>query len=243
VIFSFGKKLPPSPPAKRSYTCSTMKKVSLIALVTAITAITITGFAFEPPQNSEVLIDESFDEAELGKGWSVQTGAWTVTDGVLHAAEIPADKHAAAARRLVETGNAVYQFKFRLTGDIKAFHFGFDPKRGELDKKGHLFSVVIEPGKWKILKHVDKNRPKEDPNEVLASADHTFAPNQWFTLRVSTWDTSVKAAIETEAGDAAVPAPLSAEHPTFNVRKPTLVFRAVGDGVDIDDVKVWVPKG
>ncbi len=222
-----------------------MKYVTRTALVTAIIAVTSLGgslaYAFDPPENSEVLIDESFEGAKLAKGWSVQTGAWTVTDGMLHAAENPADKHSAAARRLVETGNAVYQLKFRLTDDVKAFHFGFDPKRGELDKKGHLFSIVIEPEKWKILKHVDKNRPKEDPNEVLDSADHAFASDQWFTLRVTTWGTTVKAAIEADAGDA--PAPLHADHPTFGVRKPTLVFRAVGDGVDIDDVMVWAPKG
>lgn len=220
--------------------------VAAVAIAVAVTAPgSRPAFAFEPPQNSEVLIDESFEGAELGKGWSVQTGAWTVSDGVLHAAEIAADQHAAAARRVVETGNAVYQLKFRLTDDLKAFHFGFDPKRGELDKKGHLFSVVIEPGQWKILKHVDKSRPNEDPNQVLASADHSFAAGQWFTLRVTTRGTTVKAAIEVdaEAGAGDVPAPLSADHPTFAVRKPALVFRAIGDGVDIDEVKVWAPKG
>ena len=35
---------------------------------------------------------------------------------------------------------------------------------------------------------------------------------------------------------------LKTSHSTFGVKKPTLVFRCVGDGVEIDDLKVWVPK-
>jgi len=31
---------------------------------------------------------------------------------------------------------------------------------------------------------------------------------------------------------------LGAEHPTFRVPEPTLIFRMIGDAVDIDDVQV-----
>lgn len=191
--------------------------------------------AFEPPAESVLLVEEDFAGEGLPKGWTVQTGAWTVADGVLKGAEIEADHHAAAARRLAKTGDAFYQFKFRLSEGSKGFHFGFDPVQGSLDKKGHLFSVIITPSNWQILKHVDKAKPKEVPNEVLAKADQTFEAGKWFDLRVITSGATVEAIVEGIE-------PLSAQHPTFSVPKPTLVFRALGSGVEIDEVRVWEAK-
>ncbi len=191
--------------------------------------------AFEPPADHVLLIEEDFTGEGLQKGWTVQTGAWNVADGVLKGAEIEADHHSAAARRLVKTGDGVYQFKFRLAEGSKGFHFGFDPIQGSLEKKGHLFSVIITPSNWQILKHVDKAKPKEDPNEILAKADQTFDAGKWFDLRVITSGDTVEAIVEGIE-------PLSGRHPTFTVGKPTLVFRALGSGVEIDEVRVWEKK-
>jgi hypothetical protein len=197
------------------------------------------GFAvaFDPPANSTLVVEESFDQTgeELGKGWTVQNGTWIPRGGILEAREVEADNHAASARKVVETGNAVYQVKFRLNEGSGGFHLGFDPKRGSLDKKGHLFSVMIQPNRWRIMKHLDKNRPEEDPNEVIAQSAHSFEIGKWYTLRVTTWGTTVKAMVDDLE-------PLSGSHPTFGVPKPTVVFRAIASGVDLDDLKVWVPE-
>lgn len=203
-----------------------------VTLLSILSLIACQSFAADPPANSELAVEDSFDRAELGKAWSVNTGEWRIVDGILHAKELPADQHSAAARRVVETSNAVYQLKFRFVNQPKAFHFGFDPARGELKKKGHLFSVVITPTSWKVLKHVDKNRRKEDPNEILASQNTEFKTGEWYTLRVTTWQNYVTASIEGKE-------PLKCSHPTFGVKKPTLVFRCLGDGVQIDDLRVW----
>ena len=209
-----------------------MKRVLVIAVLLNLGCVTCLAFD-AAPANSTLAVDESFDElGELKKPWHINTGKWTQVDGVLRAAEVKADKHSAAARRIIETGNAVYQFRFRFVDQGKAFHFGFDPKRGELAKKGHLFSVVVTPNSWKIMKHLDKNRPKEEPNENLAQAKTDFQKDQWYTLRVTTWENHVTAKIDGKDE-------LKASHSTFAVRKPTLVFRCIGDGVEIDDIKVW----
>lgn len=193
------------------------------------------ALSFEPPANSQLIVEEDFAGSGLPEKWTVQNGAWSSADGVLTAAEIAEDNHAASARRVVETGDAVYQLKFKLSEGTKAFHFGFDPIRGALDKKGHLFSVIVMPEEWRIIKHVDKNKPKEDPNEILATTDQSFTPGQWYHLRVTTWGTTVKAIIEGIE-------PLTASHPTFSVRKPTLVFRVSGGAVEVDELRVWEPK-
>ena len=208
-----------------------------LSLVAAL-CLFVSGFVSADegaPGNSELVINESFDGDTLVKGWKATTGKWTVADGVLRASEIKSEKHSAAARRVVETQNAVYEMRFRFVDDGKFFHFGFDPKRGSLEKKGHLFSVIVSPTNWKIIKHIDKAKPKEDPNEVLAKADSEVQEDKWYTLRVTTWGTHVTAKIEGKDD-------LRCSHPTFVVPKPTLVFRAIGDGVEIDDVKVWKQK-
>jgi len=184
------------------------------------------------PANSELALDESFEAAELGKGWNATTGSWTIANGVLRASEIESEKHSAATRRLLVTENAVYQLRFRFVKTGESFHFGFDPARGELNKRGHLFSVIVTPDSWRIMKHVDKDRPTEDPNEILAEAKTEFAKDRWYTLRMTTWETHVTATIEGKE-------PLKASHRTFAASKPTLVFRCLGDGVEIDDIKVW----
>lgn len=206
-----------------------MKSLITLWIAAAVSTLSVAG---EPPANSTLVVDESFDGSTLGDGWHVNTGEWKAVDGVLKAREIPEDKHSAAARRSVVTGNAVYELRFRLTGEGKGFHFGFDPVPGELDKKGHLFSVMVSPTDWKVMKHVDKAKPKEDPNEILAQQKTEFVPGEWYSLRVTTWETSVTAAIDGKDT-------LKVSHSTFGVKKPTLVFRCLGDGVEVDDIKVW----
>lgn len=195
----------------------------------------LDAFSGNPPANSDLALEDSFDRDELGEGWKVNNGDWQIVNGSLRGSEIAAQNHAAALRHVLPTSNAVYQMRFRLSEKTRAFHFGFDPARGELDKKGHLFSVIIEPGKWKVLKHLDKNRRNEDPNEVLAQADTEFIRGQWYTLRVTTWANYVTARVEGKQ-------PLKASHPTFGVSKPTLVFRCLGEGLQIDDLHVWTQR-
>lgn len=222
----------PSHPPIREFPMRTCHCLLIVAAALLLTSFLEAG---ERPQNSEVALEESFDQQELGKGWNTTTGEWRVVGGVLRGREIAAEKHSAATRRVVETKNAVYELRFRFVDQGKAFHFGFDPARGELKKKGHLFSVIVTPDSWRILKHVDKNRREEDPNEVLAQQKSEFKTGQWYTLRVTTWNTYVTAKIDGKES-------LKASHPTFGVKKPTLVFRCLGDGVEIDDIHVWTQK-
>lgn len=208
-------------------------KFRLLAAICCFTcAASLTVHAVEPPANSTLALEDAFDRAELGRGWNSTTGTWQIVDGVLRGLEKAEEKHSAATRRVLVTENAVYELKFRLINDAKSFHFGFDPARGELDKKGHLFSVIVTPKNWSILKHIDKNRREEDPNETLAQSDVDFESDKWYSLRVTTWSNHVTASIEGQGT-------LKASHPTFAVKKPTLVFRCLGDGVEIDDVRVW----
>ncbi|MDA0285597.1 MAG: hypothetical protein O3B13_11220 [Planctomycetota bacterium] len=207
----------------------------LAIAVTVVCLAVSYSFSAMPPANSDVALEESFSATELGEEWKSTTGEWQIVDGVLRGREVAAEKHSAATRRVLATQNAVYQLRFRFVDDGKGFHFGFDPAAGELKKKGHLFSVIVDPASWKILKHVDKDRREEDPNETLAEQKTEFKAGEWYSLRVTTWANHVTAKIDGKAT-------LKASHATFDVKKPTLVFRCLGDGVEIDDIHVWTQR-
>ena len=107
-----------------------MKNNFLLAFAVMFAASAL--LASERPANSDVAVEDSFDREELGKEWTVNTGDWKIVDGVLRVREIPSQKHSAAARRVVETKNAVYEVKFRFVNAGKAFHLGFDPAEVEI---------------------------------------------------------------------------------------------------------------
>ena len=205
----------------------------LSSLLVAVPVVAADSVFDQIPANSVAVVDEPF-ASSLGNEWKTNAGSWSVVDGVLVGKEIAADHHAAAARRVVRTKNAVYQMTFKLDSKTKAFHFGFDPERGSLDKRGHLFSVVTSPNAVRVIKHVDKNRPKEDPNEELAKLDIDLPPAEWHRLRVVCWQNHVTVHINGST--------IQSEHPTFAVPKPTLVFRVAGEAVQIDDLKVWTQR-
>lgn len=139
---------------------------------------------------------DNFNRATLGKKWHVNNGEWRIVDGALRIKELKPDKHSASGRWLVPSQDAAYSLRFKLTEGCKAFHVGFDPTRGELKKKGHLYSVIITPTAWRIMKHVDKSNPKKDPNEVFASAQATFKKGRWHTLKIAGKGNDVTAGIE-----------------------------------------------
>lgn len=208
----------------------------LLILLAVAKATTVS--ALEPVMASRGKAVFAHDFANgLPPGFNAQFGDWQAVDGVLRARQIPADNHGAAARKTLPMGDGIFAMRFRLVGKGTGFHFGFDPKSGSLKKKGHLFSVIASPNQVKLMKHVDKAKPKEDPNEDLAKAEHRFAPGKWHSLLLEKVGDRVVAQIAPDDGGRAIT--LKAEHPTFHVPTPTLVFRCIGDGVEVDDVKVW----
>lgn len=214
-----------------------MKLPSLFSISPGLLALAFFSTSALSGEKGELVFEESFDGTELAQGWAAQFGDWKPVDGVLVAKQVAADNHAAAARRRLPMQDGIYEMRFRLTGEGQAFHFGFDPAPGELDKKGHLFSVIVTPKMAKLMKHVDKKRPQEDPNEDLAKAVADFSPGTWFSLTVEKKGNDVSAVLISEDGKST--SQLSASHPTFQVKTPTLVFRCVGDGIEVDDIKVW----
>jgi hypothetical protein len=169
--------------------------------------------------------------------WTVNFGGWEAENGYLVARQLEKDNHAAAARWQIPLADGTVALKLKFEG-ATGFHIGFDPASGTLDKKGHLYSLIITPSTAQLRKHRDK--AKDDSKDVvLATAGFPKTTGQWINVELTTVGDKVTATIDNGSGATAR---LEATDPTFHVAKPAIVFRTIGDHVLIDDVKVTVAK-
>lgn len=208
-----------------------MQRIS-IATCLVLTAI----FASSSAAVAEKTFTENFEGDTRPKNWHVNNGHWKPKDGALVCRELVKDNHAGSSRWGIPMQNGVVELKLRFAG-AKFFHVGFDPARGELKKKGHLYSLVLMPNKASIVKHLDKNDPKSK-NEVLATTKLKPANGEWINVRLETAGEVVNARISSKGAKAE----LTATDETFGVKKPTVVFRVKGGDVILDEIAVVVKK-
>ena len=207
------------------------------ALMCGLLALSVNTFAAGKEvaaEKGKLLIEEKFEGEVSKKLFRGGIGEWKVANGVVHGTELAKDNHLAASRFYQETQDAIFEFKFRITENGISFNCGFDPSKGELDKKGHLWSVSISAKKWRLSKAPDKNKPKEDPAKTLDQGDISIKNGEWYTMRIVSLGNKVSVSV----GDNI----LAAEHESFHVKKPTLIFRCKGDGVEVDDIRIWEVK-
>lgn len=208
---------------------------SLTITTAACLFLNPTLFALDYVKGKKIAT-ENFERKELGKEWSINTGEWQIQAGKLRANEIKADHHSAAARFIKPHQNAEYDLKFKFVDQGKIFHLGLDPAKGELNKKGHLYSIIIKrDGSWLIQKSVNKAKPKEEPSVTLAHGKFKVKEGQWQNLKVANLGEMVTASIDNDSL-------LEAKDPSFKVKKPTVVFRCVGEGVEMDDLEIYEIK-
>jgi len=208
-----------------------MKYYCLLAMV--CTAVCSSAFAADPMP----IADETFD-APLSEKWSKQTGAWKVEKGVLKASQLKADNHIAAFRFAQPIQDARIEMDFTLQG-AKIIHLGFDPAKGELNKKGHLYSVVLTGDKMIVQMSRDKN-DENSKNENLATAEIDLQQGKKQTLVLVMKGDQVDVELKPAEGSQSVK--VTARHPTLHVKKPGLVFRVGGeDGQELhlDRVRIW----
>lgn len=187
----------------------------------------------QPPADKPVSIHlADFSAPQRPKTWGVNFGHWEVEDGRLICRQLKADGHAAASRWRVPFTDAVVDARLRFRG-ARGFHIGCDPAPGSLDKKGHLYSVVLTPGKVQIKRHRDKSDANSREAVLAEGRLPEVTDDGWLALQIRSEGNRVIVRIEGMEE-------LSAEDPTFGVAKPTVVFRTIGGDVELDEVKVSV---
>lgn len=153
----------------------------------------------------KLLFEDDFARGEMKPKWNVGKGAWSVKDGVVSAAEIPEDKHAAYAYITpnIDYKDAVVEFSFHFDG-AKSVQLNMRDSRYKGSHAGHITRVQIQPtsvqlADWKtgVMKnenYVITSDPKADPAEKKAIGEKikdksssfkvTFDLAAWHTARV-----------------------------------------------------------
>ena len=209
-----------------------------IALLPALWGATALAADLEPKLGTKasLLLEEKFDADSLPKGWAIKNGKVRVAEGALRASQ---DKEAG---RLClfnceqPMQDAAIQIDFKFDG-ARGINISANPSPGELNKHGHLYSVMITQAMWNITEHNDKSDRKSQ-SKSLASAPERFEPGKWYTLLLETKGDEVVAQVDGKR-------PLRASSPDFHVKKPGIEFRAIGPTgaeVSFDNLRVWELK-
>ena len=183
-----------------------------------------------------LLLEEEFDGGALPKGWNLKSGGLRVAGGVLHASQTGDGGHLGLFNCDLPMQDAAIQVDFQFNG-ARGINVSANPSPGELNKKGHLFSVMIAPATWNITEHNDK-ADRNSSSEALASAPEQFEQGHWYTLQVEFKGGDVVAHVEGKK-------PLRAASKEFSVKKPGIEFRVSGKDtgeVIFDHLRVWELK-
>jgi len=111
----------------------------------------------------------SFNEP-LDATWNIAKGSWTPAQGILTAAELPADKHVAVLHHKIGLSAAVIELEFRLDGSPSII-IG-------CDGKSHIGRVSVSATAMNIAEDSVK------PSHTIATLKTPTAPGAWHHLRV-----------------------------------------------------------
>ena len=211
-----------------------MKTFSLLLAAMLCSSLASEGFAeknakLKPKLVSpgEVLLEDTFSGAALGKHWGISKGDWKVVEGVVVGREKAEDKHAAVLTCKIPNHNSAIQFSFKF-GEAKAFHLSFNKTRG------HLFRIMVTPSGL-VLRTDKANRKSKIPPKVLAKAGTKFEADKWYTMLVEVQGQQVT--VQTDNGVT-----LKGSHASLDVKKPNYRFILRGQNLQLDDLKIWSVK-
>jgi Domain of Unknown Function (DUF1080) len=234
---------------------------NIIRLVVAgIVALLVppNGRAADPEpllgQPGKLLFADDFSRAEIAPRWKIGMGFFTVKDGVVTAAENPADHHGAYAYGdpHFPYKDFVAEFSFKFDGG-KACSFRMDDTDYQGSHAGHIIratimptSVQLDDSKFGSMK-TDLYEKARDPNlspeekkqvqaamkEEMAAFQVEFDPTQWHRARVEVIADEMLLSIDDKPVGY-----LKSEgvnHPTKNA----VGFTIAGHSVQFANVKVW----
>jgi hypothetical protein len=243
----------PTPSAQRARSSTHGTVIALLALLLAGHAL--AGDA-QPllGKPGKLLFEDDFSRGEMAPKWKVGIGFFTIRNGVLTAAENPADKHTGFA--FVDPHfpykDFVAEFSFKFDGGTSC-SFRMDDTNYTGSHAGHIARATVSPtdvtlhdtkfGSMKndiYEKNKDPNTTPEEKKQLQALMKSRTAafkveldPTKWHQARVE-----VVGDEEIMSIDGRCAGYLKSEgfdHPTKNA----IGFSIGGQSVQLDNVKVW----
>ncbi len=172
----------------------------------------------------KLVVEDSFDRAQLGKGFAAVKGDWKIDGGSLTGAEKASDKHAAVLNYARPNTDSIVALRFQFDG-ASTFHLSFN------HAKGHLFRVVVNPDGLVLQKDKDKKDPKSK-TVSMAKAEGKFESGHWHSMLVEVHGDQVIA--RTDNG-----LKVAGSHSDFLTQKPNYRFIVRGKSIKLDDLKIW----
>jgi hypothetical protein len=153
--------------------------------------------------------------------FSVQKGTWDVKDGIITAAELPADKHAAVLWHKVPLQSGSVDCEFMFDGG-KVFILGCDGDR-------HIGRVTITPTVMRITDDSTEVKGKSAGTK-LAEGKLALKPGQWYPLHYE-WSGS-RMAVKLDGSN------IEGSNENLGKKKARWWFAVSGQSVKIRNVKV-----
>jgi len=172
--------------------------------------------------------------SKLPSNWYANFGYWELDGDTLVCRELKEDKHPGAARLRTPMTDGTIRCRVKFDEGAKFFHIGFDPAPGQLDKKGHLYSLVLTPQSAMLKKHRDKKRD-DSKDATLANVRFEKPLQGWHTIELTASGKEVRVSIDNQYQ-------LKGTDDSFGVKKPGVVFRVGGGDVYVDQIEVTVEK-
>lgn len=176
-------------------------------------------------KRGEVVLEDDFDRAELGKGWKGVKGDWKIVDRTVVGKELAADQHAAVMNFHTKNHNSIVRLSFKFDGSTKGFNFSLN------HAKGHLFRVIVAPTGLTV--RTDKDKKDESiKSELIGQAKGKFEQEKWYTLQVEMLGDRVVAMADNGLK-------VAGQHARLDTSKPGYRLVMRGESLSIDDLKVW----
>jgi hypothetical protein len=199
----------------------------LSALFVNIPSLTLQAQTKDAPktlmlQPGKLVVSDELSQP-FGKDWFANKGKWDVVDGVMRAAELPADMHAAVRRRNVKFDSAIVQFGFKFDGATM----------GSLSmnaEQGHVCRVRFTPTGFTIIR--DKDKANSGKAIEMDTCKIDLKPGAWHTMVVEMAGKDMLARLD----DKSV---AFGSNPGLTTPKASVGFTVKGDSMSFKNLRVY----
>jgi hypothetical protein len=191
--------------------------------LSAVSAQSVPELKTLMTERGKLIVQDDFKKP-LGSAWFGAKGKWEIVDGVLRAAEVPADMHGAVRRQALNLNSVIIQYDFKLDGTRQT-------TLSINGAKGHVCRVLIRPTGFTVQK--DKDKSVSDSKAVaLDSCQTAIKPGAWHTMLVEIHGQEMLACLDGKHV-------AFGSHSGIDVKKTNFGLTVGGESASFRNLRVW----